>query len=87
MKNESPHSKRASSDTGLANEVRPGLGTRKYVGLSRLKFRKSKGARHDREPLGRDAPLPPRAPREESPDVFAQEEERDTSVSGHASAD
>jgi hypothetical protein len=36
----------------------------------------------DREPLGRNAPLAPKSPREQKPDSRAQEEQRDTGMSG-----
>lgn len=88
-------------DVGLANEQRPGLGTRaKKTSQPKSKTAKktparkpakSKRTRHDHEPLGRDAPLPPAkprsAPREDPSDTFAREQERDTGVSGHMGGD
>ena len=86
-------------DAGLANEQRPGLGTRAKKTpqakpakkTAARKPAKSKRTPSDREPLGRDAPLPPAkprsAPRENPSDTFSREQERDTGVSGHMSGD
>ena len=76
-------------EVGLANEARPGLGTRAKT--KRGKITKRAATPHDAEPLGRDAPLPPAkprpAPREQASDSMAREQERDTGVSGHMSGD
>lgn len=74
-----------AGEEGLANEPRPGLGTR-----SRTIRPKQGGATpHDAEPLGRAEPLPPATselePREQSPDSLEHEQERDTGVSGQSS--
>lgn len=85
-------------DVGLANEQRPGLGTRakktpqaKPAKKTSARKPKSKRTPHDHDPLGRDAPLPPAkprpAPREDPSDTFAREQERDTGVSGHMGGD
>jgi hypothetical protein len=74
-------------EAGLANQTRPGLGEREGSddGLKPLRATKGKPTPHDKEPLGRDAPLPPRAPREQKPDSVAHEQERDTGMSGQSS--
>jgi hypothetical protein len=91
-----PKRRKKPGEVGLANEVRPGLGTRAKTGPSKdtkagSKTRSSGSVRYDKEPLGRVAPLPPlkprRAPREQASDSFAHEMERDTGVSGHSSGD
>jgi hypothetical protein len=64
---------------GLANERRPGLGSR---GPAKRGQAKAKAVRQDAEPLGRNAPLRQREPREQKPDSRAAEQERDTSASG-----
>src|SRR3954468_14021152 len=57
-------------EAGLANEARPGLGTRQDEGakqddgLQPLKRGAANAQPQDREPLGRNAPLPKREPRE-----------------------
>jgi hypothetical protein len=93
-----PHRTKKPGQVGLANEARPGLGTRadmkkpkgpKKKPTTRLK--KPKPGPHDDEPLGRVAPLPPAkprpAPRDQRPDSLAHEQERDTGVSGHTGSD
>jgi hypothetical protein len=89
-----PKRRKKPGEVGLANEVRPGLGTRAKTGQSKGSKAGTKSAglvRYDKEPLGRVAPLPPakprRAPREQAPDSLAHELERDTGVSGHTSGD
>lgn len=72
-------------DTGLANEARPGLGSRDD-GMKPLPKGGSKPSPHDQEPLGRNAPLAEREPREQKSDP-ARDAERDTGVSGHSSGD
>jgi hypothetical protein len=74
-------------DAGLANETRPGLGTRAADRAGSDHRENKKAVRQDHEPLGRNAPLPPRQPREQKPDSPAHERERDTGVSGHSGAD
>jgi hypothetical protein len=88
---ESPQSKETfpkrterPGDAGLANEVRPGLGTR---GAATAAPQNKSAPHEDHEPLGRNAPLPPREPREQKPNSLAREQERDTGVSGHSGAD
>jgi hypothetical protein len=74
-------------EAGLANEMRPGLGTR---GTPPASKRRRRGASaHDSEPLGRNAPLPPAKGADAEPpiDPMAQEFEHDTGVSGHSGAD
>lgn len=67
-------------EAGLANEARPGLGSR---GPSEPGAPASgKPVPQDAEPQGRNAPLPPRQPREQKSHSIAAEEERDTSASG-----
>jgi hypothetical protein len=86
-----PSSKRTkrAGKAGLANEVRPGLGTRTETAPSGSASANTTA--HDTEPMGRNAPLPPGkpkpAPREQAPESLAHQEERDTGVSGHTSAD
>jgi hypothetical protein len=91
-----PQRRKKPGEVGLANEVRPGLGTRAKASRAKetkagSKAKPAKTVRYDKEPLGRVAPLPPakprRAPREQAPDSFAHELEHDTGVSGHASGD
>jgi hypothetical protein len=89
--------KKAGEGAGLANEPRPGLGARKKKSPAKpakktpaRKTAKRKRTAHDKEPLGRVAPLPPEKSnqkREEQSDPFAREQERDTGVSGHMSGD
>jgi hypothetical protein len=85
-KPESPQSKETfehrterPGEAGLANERRPGLGSR---GRGEQKPAPTKFVAQDSEPLGRNAPLPPRQPREQKPDARAAEQERDTGASG-----
>jgi hypothetical protein len=88
---------KAGEGPGLANEPRPGLGARKKKSSAKpakktpaRKAAKRKRTAHDKEPLGRVAPLPPEKPdqqREEQSDTFAREQERDTGVSGHMGGD
>jgi hypothetical protein len=79
-------------EAGLANEARPGLGTRQDEGanqddgLQPLKRGPAQPSPQDHEPLGRNAPLPKREPREQKNDP-AREAERDTGVTGHTGAD
>jgi hypothetical protein len=83
-----PHRTECPSEAGLANQARPGLGPREGCnddGVKPLLGRGAKPAPHDHDPLGRDAPLPPREPREQKPDSPAHEEERDTGMSGQSS--
>lgn len=85
------------SQAGLANETRPGLGTRAKKpfpgepgdepkeGSSGDKLAKNNVAKRQhssREP--NDKPLP-REPQEQRPDTWAHEAERSTGVSGHSS--
>jgi hypothetical protein len=72
--------------SGLANEPRPGLGAREDDGQKPRPKGATQPSPHDREPLGRDAPLPKREPQEQE-DNQARETERDTGVSGHSSGD
>ncbi len=78
---------------GLANETRPGLGTRRdepFPGESEKPVEKrtekeetptvAQRQRSSREP--NDKPLP-RDPQEQRPDTWAHEAERSTGVSGH----
>jgi len=83
-KAELPRQTESPSETGLANEVRPGLGTRKKPAPTRLGRGKTQPAAHDHEPAGRDAPLVPREPQEQPSDSMAHELERDSGVSGHS---
>ncbi len=82
-----PHRTEPPGEAGLANEARPGLGTRENRddGTKPLRADKTPPAPHDHEPLGRDAPLTPKAPREQPPDSPAHETERDTGMSGQSS--
>ena len=74
-----PHRTERPGEAGLANERRPGLGSR---GAAEEGARPKKSAPEDREPLGRNAPLTPREPREQKPDSVAAAPERDTGASG-----
>jgi hypothetical protein len=74
-------------DTGLANEARPGLGSRADdadpaeapdVSAPRKKDR----SKPEATPRGYEEPRP--EPREQSPDSLAHEQERSTGVSGHS---
>jgi hypothetical protein len=71
---------------------RPGLGTRTDDdGMKPVKTGANRPTPHDDEPLGRNAPLPPdtakkRSPQEQEADLFAQQQERSTGVSGHSSS-
>ena len=77
----------------MANEARPGLGTRANdpfpgeTGKKRpLTDETRKGSVADHQRSGRepnDKPLP-RDPQEQRPDTWAQEAERSTGVSGHS---
>lgn len=90
-----PPRTRKPGEVGLANEARPGLGTRGQPPAAGKSPPRAPGAsgtnriRSDREPLGRDAPLPPAKPRpkrrEQAPDSLAHELERATGVSGQTS--
>ena len=81
------HRTERPGDAGLANAARPGLGTRAGERAGTGHRQDEKPVRQDHEPLGRNAPLPPRQPREQKPDSPAHERERDTGVSGHTGAD
>lgn len=91
-----PHRTEPPGQAGLANEARPGLGTRRdepFPGEPRHTPPADSGeeaednvSRHQhssREP--NDKPLP-RDPREQMPDSWNHEEERDTGASGHMGA-
>jgi hypothetical protein len=85
------HRTKKPGEAGLANEARPGLGTRGRKPAAPPPDRKSRegGSVADRQRSSRepnDQPLP-REPKEQQPDSFAQQEERDTRVSGHAGND
>lgn len=72
---------------GLANEVRPGLGTRAdYADPSPIPNRPPKEAKSkskpEATPHGYEEPRP--EPREQPSDSLAHEEERSTGVSGHS---
>lgn len=91
-----PKRRKKPGEVGLANELRPGLGTRAKTGQAKVaklgsKTKSAGSVRYDKEPLGRVAPLPRskawREPREQASDSFAHELERDTGVSGHAGGD
>lgn len=88
-----PHRTDPPGKTGLANEVRPGLGTRRETDASPTKPGDARlpDPEQENDDLPRrqrsgtepnDKPLP-RDPQEQRPDSWAQEEERDTGVSGH----
>ncbi len=91
-----PHRTDPPGKAGLANEARPGLGTRadetagSKPGDARLPDPEQENddlplrQRSSREP--NDKPLP-RDPQEQRPDTWAREEERDTGVSGHLGGD
>jgi hypothetical protein len=81
-----PHRRERPGESGLANEVRPGLGTRGDKNLNPAKSAAGKTAM-DHDPLGRNAPIPKREPRDQKPDTPAHQAERDTGVTGHTSAD
>ena len=74
---------------GLANEARPGLGTRgddadaTKRAATPLPEAKSRSKPHATE---HGYEVPPPAPREQSPDTMEHEEERSTGVSGHSGA-
>ncbi|HVS53190.1 MAG TPA: hypothetical protein VHD62_12610 [Opitutaceae bacterium] len=70
-----PERTRRPGTAGLANDARPGLGTR----------RESSDEPVDTEPIKYRQPRP--APREQNSQSLAQEEQRDTGVSGHSGAD
>jgi len=70
--------------SGLANEARPGLGSRTKP--AKREAKPLSAAPHDHEPLGRDKPLDSPAPREQAPNSRAHAQERDTGVSGHTGA-
>lgn len=81
---------RKPGDAGLANEARPGLGTRADEGASagddRLKGRRRRTRTEDTgkpkaTPYGYEEPRP--EPREQAPDTLAHEQERSTGTSGH----
>lgn len=74
--------RRPGPAAGLANETRPGLGTRGEG--TKAPPPQTRPTPHDHEPLGRDAPDIPREPREQPSDSVAHELERDTGVSGHS---
>jgi hypothetical protein len=72
---------------GLANEVRPGLGTRADpADAARIAKRAPKEAKSKSKPKatprGYEEPRP--EPREQPADSFAHEQERSTGVSGHS---
>lgn len=82
---ESPQSKKTFSrrtarpgEVGLANETRPGLGTRGR----KMKSPPKKTVGQDADPLGRNAPLIPREPREQKAGSLGAELERATVASG-----
>lgn len=76
---------RRPGDVGLANESRPGLGSRAADdGSAPLRKTGGRPTPQDAEPLGRNAPLPPREPREQKSDPAAREQERDTEASGQS---
>jgi hypothetical protein len=73
---------------GLANEARPGLGTRaKNPDPAAAPAKKPKEAKSRTKPratkLGYEEPRP--APREQPPNTMAHEEERSTGMSGQSS--
>jgi hypothetical protein len=83
-----PQRTKRPGEAGLANEARPGLGTRadmadpKVAGKVDPKAKISAGDAREGEP-----PSPPErrpAPSEQDSNSFAQQEERDTGVSGHS---
>lgn len=71
---------------GLANEARPGLGTRnadpKPASKAKLPPAKS-GQKPEATPRGYEEPRP--EPREQPPDSRAHDEERSTGISGQSS--
>jgi hypothetical protein len=74
-------------DEGLANEPRPGLGTRAdEVDPASIPPEPPKDAKSESKPQatphGYEEPRP--APREQAPDSMAHEQERSTGVSGHS---
>ena len=85
------HRERKPGDAGLANEARPGLGTRaddaEPAPSDRPKPRGRKRTRVDdtgkpkATPYGYEEPRP--EPREQAPDTLAHEQERSTGTSGH----
>lgn len=95
---ESPESKetfaqreRKPGDAGLANEARPGLGTRadetdpaaseRVKGRSRRRAKVDDTGKPKATPYGYEEPRP--EPREQAPDTLAHEQERSTGTSGH----
>ena len=94
---ESPESKetfaqreKKPGEAGLANEARPGLGTRAdepaTTPTDRAKSRARRSAKDDTgkpkaTPYGYEEPRP--EPREQAPDTLAHEQERSTGTSGH----
>jgi hypothetical protein len=83
-KNTFPKRTKRPGEAGLANEARPGLGSRGRLDQT-AGDKKSSNTPHDTEPQGRNAVLPPRQPREQPSDSLAHELERDTGVSGQSS--
>jgi hypothetical protein len=81
-----PQRTRKPREVGLANEVRPGLGSRAYyadpspIPDKPPKEAKS-GSKPQATPRAYEEPRP--EPREQPPDSMAHEEERSTGVSGH----
>lgn len=98
---ESPESKetfaqreKRPGEVGLANEARPGLGTRADNSEDSVAASVASGPRSKRRPRRADDTSQPRAtpygyeeprpePREQAPDSMAHEQERSTGASGH----
>jgi hypothetical protein len=81
-----PKRARKPGDEGLANEARPGLGTRAdEVDPGSIPSEPPKEAQSESKPQATphayEEPNP--APREQAPDSMAHEQERSTGVSGH----
>jgi hypothetical protein len=82
-----PKRTRKPGDGGLANEARPGLGTRAdEIDPAAIPTEPPKGVKPGSKPQatphGYEEPRP--EPREQSPDSMAHEQERSTGVSGHS---
>jgi hypothetical protein len=82
-----PERTREPRDAGLANEARPGLGTRADdKDPSAIPNTPAKKSRSEEKPRatkhGHEEPRP--EPREQAPDSMAHEQERSTGVSGHS---
>lgn len=75
-----PHRTERPGEAGLANEKRPGLGSRGPAEEGAPQ--RMKPVQHDNEPLGRHAPQTPREPREQKADSAATALEHDTGASG-----